>query len=92
MSGSISSALSALICEVVVDRDAQPLDLALVVQVPRHVLARVLAGLGRVEAEPAVHVHAHAPAQVGIGGDPLVQQRVEDLPVVLPRAAPTPGG
>ena len=69
--------------EVDVDRDAQPLDLALVVQVPRHVLRGVLAGLGRVVAQPAVHVDPHPPAQLLVGRDPRVQQRVEVLAVVL---------
>ena len=75
--------------DVVADRDPQPLDLARVVEVPRHVLAGVLAGLGRVEAEPAVHVDAHPAAQLGVGGDPLVEQRVQALARRAPSAAPS---
>ena len=74
--------------DVLADVDPQPVDLVGIVQIPRHVLAAVLAGLGRVVAQPPVHVDPHPPAQFRIGGDALVQQRVEVLAAALPAQHP----
>ena len=74
--------------DVVAYRDAQPLHLRRPVEVPGHVLAGVLGGLRRVEAQPAVHVDPHAAAELGVGIDPLVQQRVQALPGTLPSQQP----
>ena len=63
--------------------DAQPLDLLGRLEVPAGVLAGVLGRLGRVEAEPSVHVDAHPAAELGVGGDPLVEQGVEVAAVLL---------
>ena len=43
----------------------------------------MLARLGREVAEPAVHVDAHAPQQVGVALDRLVELGVEALAAVL---------
>ncbi len=69
--------------EVVADRDAQPVDLRVVVQVPGHVLRGVLAGLGREVAEPPVHVHPHPPAQLEVLVEQGVEPRIERLPPML---------
>ena len=70
--------------DVVAQRDAQPLHLGVVLEVPRHVLRGVLARLRRVVAEPAVHVHAHPPPQLGVGRDQGVEPGVEVLLAVPP--------
>ena len=75
--------------DVVADRDPQPLDLGVVVEVPRHVLRGVLAGLGRVVAEPAVHVDPHPSPQLGVGARSRSSStRVQVLAVVLPAQQP----
>ncbi len=65
------------------DRDAEALDLGVVPHVPGRVLRGVLARLGREVAEAAVHVDAHAPQQVGVALDRLVEPGVEALAAVL---------
>ena len=61
-------------------------------EVPRDVLGAVLAGLGGEATEAAIHVDPHPPAQLGVGRDALVEQRVEVLAGALETAAPTTGG
>src|SRR5207248_4032981 len=69
--------------DVLVDGNAVALDLLVVPHEPRHVLRRVLARFGREEAEPLVERDADAPLQLGVGGDALVERRVEALAFML---------
>ena len=71
--------LSSLRRDVLVDRDPVALELVVVAHEPRHVLGRVLARLGLEVAEAAVERNADAALQLGIGGDPLVETRIERL-------------
>ena len=50
---------------------------------PRDVLGQVLARLGREVAEAAVDGDAHAPLQLGVGRDALVEPRIQVLAVAL---------
>ena len=74
--------------DVLADVDPQSFDLVGMMQVPGDVLAAVFARLGGVVAQPPVHVDPYAPAQFRIGGDALVQQRVEVLAAAFPPQHP----
>ena len=78
--------------DVLADRDAVALELVVVAHEPGHVLGGVLARLGREVAEPPVERDAHAALELGVGGDPLVEPRVERSRRRARSAGGTPGG
>ena len=85
---SNSATFSSADPDVLQRLDAEALDLLVGAQEPGQVLRRVLAGLGRVVADAAEHLDAHPPLELGVGGDPLAQRRVEALAVAAPLAQP----
>ena len=69
--------------DVLADRDAVAVELAIVPHEPGHVLGGVLARLGREVAETLVEGDPDASPELGVGGDPLVEPRIQVLALAL---------